>query len=361
MTDRKHIIINDRVFRIILFTAAMVVIITGVIYSSRFITIMMMAFFISIISAHPVSWLDKKNVPHVLSVIIVLLGILLMISGLSSIIGTSVTSFTSHLGKYESRLQGILVSINQELHHQGFNLSTEKFTQLFDPGKILDFTASTLSQLGNLMSNATIIFFIVLFVLLEMNSIALKWKVFGASSTGKTLTNLSRIEISVRHYLVIKTLTSLLTGVFVGAFLAILGVEYAILWGLIAFLLNFIPNIGSIIAAIPAILFAWIQLGVFALVWTTIIFLVVNLLIGYFIEPRVMGRGMGLSTLVVLLSLIIWGYLLGIIGMFFSVPLTMTLKIILEQNENTRPLAALLGTDEDARKLIEQQNIKIPE
>ena len=361
MAEQKHLIINDRIFRIALFTAATVVIIAGVIYSSTFITIMMMAFFISIVSAHPVSWLDKKKVPHMLSVTIVLLGILLIISGLSSIIGTSVTNFTSHLGKYESRLQGILVSTNQELQQLGINLSTERLTQLFDPGKILDFTASTLGQLGNLMSNATLIFFIVLFVLLEMNSIALKWKVFGASTTGKTIKNLSRIEISVRHYLVIKTLTSLLTGILVGTFLSFLGVEYAILWGLIAFLLNYIPNIGSIIAAIPAILFAWIQLGVVSMFWTFIIFLSVNMFIGYIVEPRVMGRGMGLSTLVVLLSLIIWGYMLGVVGMFFSVPLTMTLKIILEQNETTKPLAALLGTDEDALKLIDQQNMDISE
>lgn len=361
MQPQKHLIISDRVFRVVLFTAATVVITAGAIYSSTFITIMMMAFFISIVAAHPVAWLDKKKVPHVLSVILVLLGILLIISGLSSLIGTSVSGFTSHLGKYESRLQGILVSTIQEMNRLGISLSTDRLTQLFDPGKILGFTASTLGQLGNLMSNATLIFFIVLFALLEMNSIALKWKVFGASATGKTIKNLGRIESSVRHYLVIKTFTSLLTGVLVGGLLGILGVEYAVLWGLIAFLLNYIPNIGSIIAAIPAVLFAWIQLGFIAMIWAMVIFVFVNLLIGYLIEPRVMGRGLGLSNLVVLLSLIIWGYMLGIVGMFFSVPLTMTLKIILEQNEATMPLAALLGTDDDARKLIEKKKMDIPE
>jgi predicted PurR-regulated permease PerM len=352
---QKHIFINDRIFRVAIFSAATIIIIAGMMMAESFITLMLLALFVSIIGVHPVYWLDKKKVPHVLSVVIVLLGILLIISGLSGIIGSSVSSFTSHLGKYESRLSGILLSINQEFSHFGINLSTDRLTKMFDPAKVLDFTASTLGQLGNLMSNTALVFFIVLFILLEMNSIALKAKAFGATSSGKTMMNLSRIEKSVRHYLVIKTIVSLLTGVLITFFLWIIGVEYAVLWGLIAFMLNYIPNIGSIIAAIPAVLFAWIQLGFIPAVWAMIAFAAVNLFIGYLVEPRVMGKGMGLSTLVVFLSLIVWGYVLGIAGMFLSVPLTMTLKIILEYNESTRPIAAILGTDEDALKLINKK------
>ena len=354
----KHLLISDRIFRITLFTAASFIIIAGMMMAESFITLMLLSIFISIIGVHPVAWLDKKKVPHWLSVIIILLGFLIIISGLSGIIGSSVSSFTAHLGKYESRLGGILISINQEFSHYGINLSTDRLTKMFDPAKILDFTASTLGQLGNVMSNTALIFFIVLFILLEMNSIALKAKIFGATASEKSLINLSRIEKSVRHYLVIKTFVSLLTGVLITFFLWIIGVEYAVLWGLIAFMLNYIPNIGSIIAAIPAVLFAWIQLGFGPAVWALVAFAVVNLFIGYLVEPRVMGKGMGLSTLVVFLSLIVWGYVLGIVGMFLSVPLTMTLKIILEYNENTRPLAAWLGTDEDALKLINKKEVE---
>ena len=352
---QKHFFITDRVFRVAIFFAATIIIITGMMMAESFITLMLLAIFISIIGVHPVYWLDQKKVPHVLSVIIVLLGILLIISGLSGVIGSSVSSFTSHLGKYESRLSGIISSINQEFVYFGINISGDRLTKIFDPAKVLDFTASTLGQLGNMMSNTALIFFIVLFILLEMNSIALKAKIFGATSSDKTMKNLSRIEKNVRHYLVIKTFTSLSTGVLISLALWIIGVEYAVLWGLIAFLLNYIPNIGSIIAAIPAILFAWIQLGFGSAIWTLAAFAAVNMFIGYLVEPRVMGKGMGLSTLVVFLSLIIWGYMLGIVGMFLSVPLTMTLKIILEYNESTRPLAAMLGTDEDALKLINKK------
>jgi len=355
----KHIFISDRLFRVTLFTASAFIIIAGMMMAESFITLMLLAIFISIIGVHPVYWLDQKKVPHWLSVFIVLIGFLMIVSGLSGIIGSSVSSFTSHLGKYEDRLSTILASLNQEFSQYGINLSTDRLTQLFDPAKVLDFTASTLGQLGNVMSNTALIFFIVLFILLEMNSIALKAKVFGATSSEKTLMNLSRIEKSVRHYLVIKTFVSLLTGVLISFSLWIIGVEYAVLWGLIAFMLNYIPNIGSIIAAIPAVLFAWIQLGFVPAIWTMVAFALVNLFVGYLVEPRWLGKGMGLSTLVVFLSLIVWGYVLGIVGMFLSVPLTMTIKIILEYNENTRPLAVLLGTDEDAMKLINEKKKKV--
>jgi predicted PurR-regulated permease PerM len=330
---QKHLFISDRLFRAAVFTAAVVIVIAGVITAESIITMLLLAFFFSVISAHLVSWLDEKKVPHILSVIIVMVGILLLILGLSSIIGGSITSFTAHLGKYENRLTGIITSINQEF-------------------------ASTLGQLGNVMSNTTLIFFIVLFVLLEMRSISLKSKIFGSSSVGKTLKNITRIEKSVRHYLVIKTIISLLTGVLIWIWLSIIGVEYAVLWALIAFLLNYIPNIGSIIAAIPTMLFSWIQLGFIPMIWVAVGYVAVNLSIGYFIEPRAMGRGMGLSTLVVFLSLIIWGYILGIVGMFLSVPLTMTLKIILEYNDSTKHLAAMLGTDEEALKLINEKELR---
>ncbi len=349
----KHLFISDRLFRIVIFTAAIFILIAGMMQAESFITLLLLAIFISIIGVHPVHWLDEKKVPHGLSVILVLLSMLLVIFGLSGIIGSSVSGFTSHLDKYETRLIDIQQSLNLTLHQYGLDLSSDSFNKVFDPGKILDFTASTLGQLGNVMSNATLIIFIVLFILLEMNSIALKAKILG-STEGKTMQYLSRIERSVRHYLVIKTIVSILTGLLIGLFLWIFGVEYAILWGLIAFLMNYIPNIGSIIAAIPAFLFAWIQLGFIDAMWVLGIFAVVNLFVGYVVEPRALGRGMGLSTLVVFLSLIVWGYILGIVGMFLSVPLTMIFKIVFEQSESTRPLAAMLGTDEDAKKLLEE-------
>jgi predicted PurR-regulated permease PerM len=135
----------------------------------------------------------------------------------------------------------------------------------------------------------------------------------------------------------------------------IIGVDYALLWALIAALMNYIPNIGSIIAALPAVLFALIQLGLGGAFWTLGSFMLVNNVLGNFVEPRIMGKGLGLSTLVVFLSLLFWGFIFGTVGMFLSVPLTMTIKIILEQNENTKWLAILLGTPDEAKTYLQNK------
>jgi predicted PurR-regulated permease PerM len=138
-------------------------------------------------------------------------------------------------------------------------------------------------------------------------------------------------------------------------------VDYAVLWAMIAFMLNFIPNVGSFIAGIPAILFALVQLGPGGALWAIGLYTFVNMIIGSVVEPRVMGKGMSLSTLVVFLSLIFWGFLLGSVGMFLSVPLTLTIKTMLGQNPNTRWIAILLGTQHDAQVAIERRNAMMDE
>ena len=137
------------------------------------------------------------------------------------------------------------------------------------------------------------------------------------------------------------------TGIFVATWLAIFGVDQYVLWGMLAFLLNYVPNIGSIIAAIPAVLLALVQGGFELALWATLGYVIVNVVVGSVIEPRLMGQGLGLSTLVVLLSLVFWGFILGPVGMLLSIPLTMMIKIGLEGNEQTQWVSILLGPAEE--------------
>jgi predicted PurR-regulated permease PerM len=127
--------------------------------------------------------------------------------------------------------------------------------------------------------------------------------------------------------------------------MSILGVDFPFLWGFLAFLLNYVPNLGVVIAAIPAVLLTLLQLGAGRAALAGGGYLAVNFIIGTAIEPRLVGRGVGLSTLVVFLSLILWGDLLGLIGMVLCIPFTMTLKFALENNKNTQWIAVLLGPE----------------
>jgi predicted PurR-regulated permease PerM len=237
------------------------------------------------------------------------------------------------------------------MNQLGINVSSDNLMDTLDPNKILNFSANMVGQIGSIMSDSFLILLITIFILSEINAFVLKAEVVEMKH-GNSLEYLNKIGNSIRHYLSIKTLVSLLTGILITLWLLIIGVDYPVLWGVIAFLLNYIPNIGSIIAAVPTMLLAVIQLGLGSMIWTGIGYLVVNLIMGNVVEPRVMGKGLGLSTLVVFLSLIVWGYIFGSVGMFLSVPLTMTIKIMLEERKDTKWMAVLLGTEQETRKIL---------
>ncbi len=333
--------------------ASLIIIIAGVIYAKSIITPFLLALFISIICEQPVSWLEKKRVPRWFALLIVVLGLIFVFSGLGFLIGGTISSFSGNLSEYESTLTSISNSFIQFLNEKGIKIPQDQLFNLIQPAKILEFTASALNKLVNMMGNTFLIFLIILFTLMEFGSFSVKAKaiLIGSDKSGSYF---STILQNIRHYLGIKTLICLLTGILIYVALLIIGVDYPLLWALIAALMNYIPNIGSIIAGVPAVLFALVQLGLGGALWTLGSFMIVNNVLGNFLEPRIMGKTLGLSTLVVFLSLLFWGFLLGPVGMFLSVPFTMIIKIILEHNENTKWFAILLGTTAEAQAYLEQ-------
>jgi predicted PurR-regulated permease PerM len=330
--------------------ASVFILIGGIKIASTLITPILLAVFFSIISSQPVMFLRKKGVSKGLSITIVLFVFLAILIILGSILGNSIARFTLNIPEMNNNLNEMLDFYTSIFDSFGLNLSSEP---LIDPGKILNFTASTLNGMGSFMGNLFIIGLLAFFMLLEMDSFPLKFNaMLGKSNPHEEIESSERIILNVRNYLGIKTLTSFLTGFLIFVALKIIRVDYAFIWGLIAFLLNYIPSIGSLLAALPTLLFTTIQYGWKITLWTGLIYLVINVAIGSFVEPKVMGKGMGLSTLVVIISLFFWGWVLGPIGMFLSVPLTMTLKIFLENYEDTKWLAVMLGTDKYANEIL---------
>ncbi len=331
--------------------ASLVIIIAGILYAQSFINPMLLAIFLSIVCAQPIIWMKKRKVPSSLAILIVLSGIVGIFMGLADIIGTSVSSFSNDAPVYEQRLEEIWMTFIQFFNERGIEITGDKLAEIIAPGKVMGYTAGALGQLGGVMSNTFTIFFLMLFLLMELDSFSIKSRAIAAN-TNASVDYFNTIGKSIRHYLSIKTVTSLLTGFIIWIGLLIVGIDYAIIWALIAFLLNYIPNIGSIISALPAVLFALIQLGGGGAFWTIVVFLSVNMIVGNLVEPKIMGKGLGLSTFVVFVALIFWGFVLGTVGMFLSVPLTMSIKIMLEQKNSTKWIAVLLGTDEGAKSML---------
>lgn len=339
--------------------AAFVIIIAGVIFAKAIIIPFLLALFISIICAQPIYWLESKKVPRGLAVAIMLIGMLALFFGFGYLVGGTISSFTSNASNYEASLKVINDTFISNLNNYGIKVSEDQFTKMFEPTRILNYTVVALNGLAKMMGDFFLTFLIILFMLMEMSSIPDKLRAIFRGPD-EALGYLTKITSSIRHYLAIKTIIGIVTGVLIYIALTIIGLDYAILWALIAGLMSFIPHIGSIIAAIPALLFALVQLGPGGAAWTLAAFMAINNTIGNFFEPRIMGKGMGLSTLVVFLSLIIWGFILGPVGMFLSVPLTMTIKIMLEQQEDTRWIAILLGSPKDAMVPVVPGNEKSP-
>jgi len=255
-------------------------------------------------------------------------------------VGTSIADFTDKVPYYQQRLDEQLIEFLDRHDLEGRIGSVKDLVKLIDPSGAMDLAARLLNGLGGALNNALLIMFTVVFVLLEAWSFPRKLHAMvGSEDSSGTLT---RFSASLNRYIGLKTAISLVTGVIVWVWVTLMGLDFAMLWGLLAFMLNYVPNIGSIIAAVPAVLLAVVQLGVGRALLIGIGYMVLNVLMGNLLEPRIMGRSMGLSTLVVFLSLIFWGWVLGPVGMLLSVPLTMTLVIALESSPSTQRFAILL-------------------
>jgi predicted PurR-regulated permease PerM len=302
----------------------------------------LLAVFIAIICAPPLFLMQRKGVPNTIAVMSILVGIIVIVLLLAAFVGTSVNDFSKALPVYEKRLADMTAAVVSWLKHLGLEISGPVLTDYFDPGKAMKMAANTLAGLSGLLTNAFMILLTVIFIMLEASGFPQKLRT-ALRDPEESMGQFRGFSESVNRYLALKTIFSLATGVAIWIWLAIIGVDFALLWGLVAFLLNYVPSIGSIIAAIPAILLALIQLGVGPAVLAGLGYVVVNVVFGSILEPRFMGRGLGLSTLVVFLSLVFWGWILGPVGMVLSVPLTMIVKIAMESNEDTRWIAVMLG------------------
>ena len=322
-----------------LFTfAAFIIVIAGMRAAQDILIPFMLSVFIAVISHPLVVSLRARGIHTGFSILLVIFAIIALGFGITSLLGTSLNDFTSNLTNYQKLLQDNAANFFTFLEEKGIALSGQAILERFDPGAAMSLTSTILSGLGSVLSNALLILLMVVFMLLEGTIFNHKLsQIFGGKN--EKIDQIDSFSKTVKRYMLIKTGTSLATGIVATIWLSIIGVDYPLLWGFLTFLFNYVPTIGSIIAAVPPTLLALIQMGFFSAFLTGIGYIVINLAIGSFLEPRFMGKGLGISTLLVILSLIFWGWVFGPIGMVLSVPLTMTIKIALSNFEKTEWIA----------------------
>jgi len=329
---------------VLLTLASFVIVVAGMKAANSILVPFFLAVFVAVICAPPLFWLQSKGVPKVASLLFVLVAILAVGSLLGVLVGTSLNEFLGSLPSYQERLSAQVTALTDWLRGKGVDIPEKDLRDALHPGSAMRLAGKLLSTLSGVLTDAFLILLTIIFILLEAADFPKKLKAALKKPEG-SLTTIERFSRSANRYVVIKTLLSIVVGVAIWLWLVILGVDYPVLWGTLAFMLNFVPNIGSILAAAPPALLALVQLGIGSALLTAMGSLVVHNIVGNMIEPKLMGKGLGLSALVVFLSLVFWGWVLGPVGMVLSVPLTSLVKIGLESNEETRGLAIMLGSN----------------
>jgi len=328
---------------VLLGAAAFVVVVAGMQAAASLLVPFLLSAFIAIICLPPLNWLMAKHIPASVAVLIIALTIIVAGLLIGAFVGTSVADFSHNLPTYQARLQTLTGNTLRWLADMGISVSSSSLLAALDPSAAMGMAGKLLAGLGNALANTFLIVLTVIFLLIEAAALPHKWRAMG--SDAPSMQGFEQFVRSVGSYFSIKSWVSLATGLFIAVWLAVIGVDYPLLWGLVAFLFNFVPNIGSIIAAVPAILLALVQLGGGQALLAGLGYIIANVVMGNVVEPKFMGKGVGLSTLVVFLSLVFWGWVLGPVGMLLSVPLTMIVKLALESNQQMRWLAILLGPD----------------
>ena len=338
---------DDVGVRYLLPAACLVVIIAGLRAAAELILPFLIAVFLAVVNVPVMNWLVDKKVPKPLAVLCTVLLAVTVIGALVMFLAVAINQLTAAAPTYQARLRELAESLLA--FAAGLGLPVEEWTSLdLAPSGMFDLiggiVGDTVSTVGAFLSNTFLVLLTVIFILFEAAGFSRKiTEAFGPRQG--SFRKMARMASQVQTYLAVKAAVSVATGLTVGIWVALMGLDFPLLWGVLAFIFNFIPTLGSILAAVPAVMLAIVQFGPGRAAVIAVGYVAVNIIFGNGIEPSLMGRRLGLSTLVVFGSLVFWGWVWGPVGMLFSVPLTMAVKIAFENSREFRWVAVLLDAN----------------
>jgi predicted PurR-regulated permease PerM len=301
--------------------------------------------------------LEKLKVPRWLGVVIAMLILLVILFFAGWFFFFTIDRLVQRLPMYIRRFTVIDAWLADKLD---LDAGTSFLTYMnFDwQGLILSSLSSVSEKAISVISMASLIYIFVLFLLLERQSLIPKLKIAAPRGKGMRIAVLfERVNRQISKYLMLKALISIATGILFYLACLATGLDFAIMWGVLAFILNFIPSIGSIIITIMTIIMALLQ---FFPNWANIIYVAVLMIsiqtvLGNILDPRIQGVQLNLSPFVILVSLSLWGYIWGIAGMFLAVPITSVLQIVCTNVQSLKPVAVMIGSGKSYRKMIEEE------
>jgi predicted PurR-regulated permease PerM len=341
--------------RALIVAAALVLVVAGMRSASPILTPLLLAMFVASICAPAFFAMQRLRIPAVVALLILLLALVAMSLLTAIIIQIGISDLQARLPGYQVIFQRRFDEMVIWLEQFGNAGHDEEIRALFDWRSAFTFVRTSLTKATGVVGQTLFVLLLTAFILLEAQYLPRKlhgipefspafWREFG------------RVVSDVRRYMSMKTLTSLLTGALVLLWVLALGVNFAPLLAFLAFVLNFIPIIGSVVAGVPGVVLALVEQGPGTALVCALGYVAINVGISNVVEPRLMGRGLGLSPLVVVLSLVFWGWIFGPVGMLLSLPLTKIAKVIMEGFPESRWLAALLGGPKPPTPCVPEPN-----
>ena len=323
--------------------ASFFILIFGMQASASILTPVFLALIMAISITPLTRWFVRKGLSKGLALIVTLVIMILLIVGFVALMGVAIGQLIVTLPTYEGGLDQVETELESIIANLGIDISTIQAQDNFNPSGLIGFFGSLLQSVAGALSSIVVMLMILIFMLIDTSSFGDRFR-SGYTPNSPMVIRVNKFTSDIRHYVTITTQINFAVGVVDTIFLLILGVDFAVLWGILAFLLGYIPSVGFWLALIPPFFLALAEFGITRALIVLVGFVLINGSVQNFLQPKLMGKGLNLSPLVVVVSLIFWAWILGPIGALLAVPLTMVVKdVFLESFEETRGLAMLMG------------------
>ena len=331
-----------QVSRALVSVAAVIVIIAGIAAAKSILVPFFFAVFIAVIAAGIYLRLQKIGIPSWLSIVVIGIASIGFFVALVVLVFTSIDQFRAVLPEYSEQFQGYRDGVISQFNNWGIEIPVSSTDEVFNFDSAMQIVLSLLSSFGNILGYVVLVLAMVIFIFMEVAVFPRKVKAaFG--ETGNVLGFIGEVNHAIEQYFFIKTISNALSGIIVALWMMLFGVEFALFWGMMTFLLNYIPYFGAILSAVPAIVLGLLSGGLVTAGAMAFIFIAMSFFFGNYFEPKLLGQSVNLSILFIFLAMLFWGWILGPVGMIFAVPLTAALKIVLEMNDRTRWMGILLA------------------
>ena len=332
--------------KVLISLACFVIVVAGLRLAGELLVPIVLGVFLALLSLPMMQWLKSHRVPGGVAVLFTVAIDILIVGGIIYISSGFIPEFREEVPEYVSKLQTKGESMAQCVEDNGYlEGAVQAFDNAFDWYGIIELVKQTevIQRVTSLFSKSFFVLIVMIFILVESGRLTGKVSHI-MKANGPNFNRFQNASTDIQKYLVIKTLISLVTGTLAGSLCWAVDVKFFLLWGLVAFVFNYIPVIGSILAAFPAVFVALVQFeSPLTAAGIMIGYLLINIVLGNFVEPLLLGRRFGLSTVMVILSVLFWGYVWGAPGMFLAVPLTMVVKVMLDNSEDFQWLSVAMG------------------